>query len=153
MYVEEGADIRLSCSVNYQPSGSPVILWKKDPTLLNYEQRVTVRTERVSGDSSVLSHLVIREARIGDSGNYSCHMPTLPGAPARTTIHVIRTNSAISANNNQYQYSKNYLLILLQVDPSRRYTVINIIIFFLFHSNLLPLLLFVQLLKTFPDVT
>lgn len=152
--VEEGEDIRLSCSVKkYSPSGSPVILWKKEMSfLLSNDPRVSVRTERVSSsEAGILSHVVIKEARIGDGGNYSCHAPALSSPPARTVLHVLQSNSGTLRTTVSYGTKQQHLLI-----GTLRYTVINIIIFFLLHSpSLLPLLFSVQflLLKTFLDVT
>ena len=142
----------------YSPTGSPVILWKKDVSfLLSNDPRVSVRTERVSSsEAGIISHVVIKEARIGDGGNYSCHAPALSSPPARTVLHVLQSNSGTVPLSTIVSYGMKQQHLLIGTDRTLRYTVINIIIFFLLHSSsLLPLLFSVQflLLKTSLDVT
>lgn len=188
--VEEGEDIRLSCSVKeYSATGSAVILWKKDMSfLLSNDPRVSVRTERVSSseagiishvsssetgiishvsspetgiisrvvikEAGIISHVVIKEARVGDSGNYSCHAPALSSPPARTVLHVLQSNSGTGPLSTIVSYGMKQQHLLIGTDRTLRYTIINIIIFFLLHPPSL-LLFSVQflLLKTFLDVT
>lgn len=97
LYLQKGATINLTCTVNYSPdeSSSSFIFWYHNEKLINYsgEKRgVDVRTERMfakDGLGSMLSRLLIKEAMSSDSGNYSCQLTTASVAPAHVNVYVL----------------------------------------------------------------
>ncbi|XP_042883596.1 zwei Ig domain protein zig-8-like [Penaeus japonicus] len=83
-YVRAGSDIQLSCrtSVASQPPG--LLYWYRDAEILNSGGRVDIMTEL---ENETKSKLVIKGARVSDSGNYTC-WPT-KFLPASVMVHVI----------------------------------------------------------------
>lgn len=83
-YVRAGSDIQLSCrtSVASQPPG--LLYWYRDAEILNTGGRVDIATEL---ENETKSRLLIKGARVSDSGNYTC-WPT-KFLPASVMVHVI----------------------------------------------------------------
>ncbi|XP_069980179.1 neural cell adhesion molecule 2-like [Penaeus vannamei] len=90
-YVRAGSDIQLSCrtSVASQPPG--LLYWYRDAEILNTGGRVDIATEL---ENETKSRLLIKGARVSDSGNYTC-WPT-KFLPASVMVHVIPVSPADS---------------------------------------------------------
>ncbi|XP_074603447.1 zwei Ig domain protein zig-8-like [Brevipalpus obovatus] len=86
LFVESGAVIKLTCIIYETSSSSLYIFWYREGTVINYDSKrdgIKVTTER--GPSTV-SHLEILDAKVSDSGEYSCK-PSFAEF-ANITVHV-----------------------------------------------------------------
>ncbi|XP_064082201.1 zwei Ig domain protein zig-8-like [Macrobrachium nipponense] len=83
-YVRAGSTIQLSCktSIASQPPG--LLYWYRDSEILRRSGRVNITTQM---ENETVSKLMIHDARISDSGNYTC-WPT-KFLPASVMVHVI----------------------------------------------------------------
>ncbi|XP_068207638.1 neural cell adhesion molecule L1-like [Palaemon carinicauda] len=83
-YVRAGSTIQLSCktSIVSQPPG--LLYWYRDSEILKRAGRVNITTQL---ENETVSKLMIHNARISDSGNYTC-WPT-KFLPASVMVHVI----------------------------------------------------------------
>ncbi|XP_063586292.1 zwei Ig domain protein zig-8-like [Penaeus indicus] len=99
-YVRAGSDIQLSCrtSVASQPPG--LLYWYRDAEILNTGGRVDIATEL---ENETKSKLLIKGARVSDSGNYTC-WPT-KFLPASVMVHVIPVEFRFSINIFPFSYS------------------------------------------------
>lgn len=85
LYVKAGTPVTLACKVNHGKLMPGFILWYKGDRLVEYDTsggRITVSTEPTG-----VSHLLLRNARPGDSANYTCSPSA--GAPASLILNVI----------------------------------------------------------------
>ncbi|XP_053202818.1 uncharacterized protein LOC128387618 [Panonychus citri] len=120
LIVEVGVTVNLTCIISEQllstlssPSSSssfssPVyVFWYHEGTVINYDSprggAIKVITDR---SSSIVSRLTIIEARIEDSGEYSCK-PSYADF-ANITLHVIQSSVSSSSTSNTFDnHDKN----------------------------------------------
>ncbi|XP_068213508.1 mast/stem cell growth factor receptor Kit-like [Palaemon carinicauda] len=83
-YVRADSTIQLSCKAPFawQPPG--LLYWYHDTEILHNKGRISIETHL---GNDTYSHLVIKRARISDSGNYTC-WPT-KFLPASVMVHVL----------------------------------------------------------------
>jgi Immunoglobulin domain len=87
LYVKTGSTISLSCLISQGPHDLGTVFWYHGPSIVDYDSsRGGVKIETDWTDS-LTSRLRITNARITDSGNYTC-IPTI-AAPASVMVHVI----------------------------------------------------------------
>ncbi|XP_071537040.1 neural cell adhesion molecule L1-like [Panulirus ornatus] len=106
-YVRAGSTIQLSCrtSIASQPPG--LLYWYRDTEILQHGGRVNISTHL---ENETVSKLVIRGAKVSDSGNYTC-WPT-KFLPTSVMVHVIPEAKAAAkshgtANNGGTSTTKN----------------------------------------------
>lgn len=71
-HIEQGSTISLVCIIEKSPSPPQYVFWFHNEKMINYDTArggITVQTEP---GPKTHSRLTIREARLGDSGNYTC---------------------------------------------------------------------------------
>jgi hypothetical protein len=87
LHVKTGSTISLSCVISQGPHDLGTVFWYHGPTIIDYDSSrggVKIETEWTE---ELTSRLRITNARITDSGNYTC-IPTI-AAPASVMVHVI----------------------------------------------------------------
>ncbi|EEB11483.1 conserved hypothetical protein [Pediculus humanus corporis] len=95
LYVKTGSSVSISCSISQGPHDLGTVFWYKDKNILrvqsshpnDYEPvaRVTIDTEWTD---VLTSYLRISNAKLSDSGNYTC-TPTIAEA-ASVNVHNLR---------------------------------------------------------------
>lgn len=87
LHVDRGSTINLTCVISHSPEPPAYIFWYHDNTVVSYESPrggITVVTEN---GRETQSHLIIRNARPSDSGNYTCKPSIFKTAAVR--LHVL----------------------------------------------------------------
>ena len=93
MFVRAGATINLTCIISRSPDPPAFIFWYWNDRMINYDYNaegrgeISVQKDTEKGDS-VISRLVIRGARLADSGNYTCTPSN--AEPTSIYVHVLQ---------------------------------------------------------------
>src|SRR6266487_5663160 len=93
MFVRSGATINLTCVISRSPEPPAFVFWYHNDRMINYDYNSIGRGEiSVNKDphksDSVISRLVIRGARLHDSGNYTCTPSN--AEPTSIYVHVLQ---------------------------------------------------------------
>lgn len=94
MFVRAGETINLTCVISRSPEAPHFVFWYHNDRMINYDPTLTRRGEISLGKhpekqgDSVVARLVIRGARLADSGNYTC-APANTG-PTSIYVHVLQ---------------------------------------------------------------
>ncbi|CAM1311520.1 Uncharacterised protein g5717 [Pycnogonum litorale] len=86
LYLKSGNSIRLTCLVKDSPVGPEYVFWHHNGKAIDYDSargEVNVRTQK----STTTSILRIKNAKVSDSGNYSCNPSN--ASPATINVHVL----------------------------------------------------------------
>lgn len=87
LHVDRGSTINLTCVISHSPEPPAYIFWYHNDEVVSYESPrggITVVTEN---GRETQSHLIIRNARPSDSGNYTCKPSIFKTAAVR--LHVL----------------------------------------------------------------
>ncbi|XP_011501716.1 PREDICTED: lachesin-like [Ceratosolen solmsi marchali] len=88
LYVKKGSTISLTCLVNVQSIPPNSVSWHHGTSLVDFDSpRGGVSLETEKTDSGTTSKLLVTQARVSDSGNYTC-VPSNAN-PASVTVHVL----------------------------------------------------------------
>lgn len=88
MVVRVGSTINLSCTISHSPNKPKYVFWYHNDRMINYDYNngrgeVTMTKDADKADT-VISRLIIKNAKHGDSGNYTC----APSNAEATSIYV-----------------------------------------------------------------
>ncbi|KAF0305676.1 Titin [Amphibalanus amphitrite] len=100
IYVDLGSTLNLTCTVSSSPVPTEFIFWYRNETVVNYSAppgRVTVITED-SAAATTNSYLMIRNARVEDSGIYTC-TPSNANV-AKVKVHVLKGEKPAAMQTN-----------------------------------------------------
>ncbi|CAL8103020.1 unnamed protein product [Orchesella dallaii] len=94
-HVEQGSNINLVCVIEKSPKPPEYIFWYHNERMINYgnSREVVVRTEP---GARTHSRLTIRDARISDTGNYTCK--TAHAEPASIFVYVSQASGLFSGD-------------------------------------------------------
>ena len=92
MFVRTGATINLTCIISRTPEPPAFVFWYHNERMINYDYpmgrgEITVQKDSSKSDS-VISRLVIRSAKLQDSGNYTCSASN--AEPTSLYVHVLQ---------------------------------------------------------------
>lgn len=93
MFVRAGAIINLTCIISRSPDPPAFVFWYHNDRMINYDYNsigrgeITVNKHPEKMDTAI-SRLVIRGAKLSDSGNYTCTPSNAP--PASIWLHVLQ---------------------------------------------------------------
>ncbi|XP_031785694.1 protein sidekick-2 isoform X3 [Nasonia vitripennis] len=92
IYVKKGSTISLTCTVNVQSTPPSSVSWHHGNSVVDFDspsihRRGGVSLETEKTESGTTSKLLVTQARISDSGNYTC-IPSNAN-PASVTVHVL----------------------------------------------------------------
>lgn len=112
VFVRTGATINLTCTISRSPEPPAFVFWYHNERMINYDYKPTGRGEiTVAKDSSkvdtIISRLVIRSAKLQDSGNYTCSASN--AEPTSLYVHVLQGMSRLS-DRQFYEFIKEYLI-------------------------------------------
>ncbi|XP_059486873.1 zwei Ig domain protein zig-8-like isoform X1 [Neocloeon triangulifer] len=107
LYVKTGSTISLSCLISQGPHDLGTVFWYHGATIVDYDSpRGGVKIETEWTDA-LTSRLRITNARITDSGNYTC-IPTI-AAPASVMVHVINGEHPAAMQHGNKNHSNGLL--------------------------------------------
>ncbi|CAL4142015.1 unnamed protein product, partial [Meganyctiphanes norvegica] len=81
MYVQLGSPVKLTCTITDLIEPPTYVFWYHDDQMINYGDKVRV------ANSEAGSELYIMNARLDDSGNYTCQPSN--ASPASVDLHII----------------------------------------------------------------
>ncbi|CAK9827326.1 Zwei Ig domain protein zig-8 [Anthophora retusa] len=92
VYVKKGSTISLTCTVNVQSTPPSSVLWHHGVSVVDFDspsvhRRGGVSLETEKTESGTTSRLLVTQARLTDSGNYTC-IPSNAN-PASVMVHVL----------------------------------------------------------------
>ena len=93
MFVRTGATINLTCIISRSPEPPAFVFWYHNERMINYDYysmgrgEITVQKDSSKSDT-VISRLVIRSAKLQDSGNYTCSASNAD--PTSLYVHVLQ---------------------------------------------------------------
>ncbi|CAK9827325.1 Zwei Ig domain protein zig-8 [Anthophora retusa] len=88
VYVKKGSTISLTCTVNVQSTPPSSVLWHHGVSVVDFDSpRGGVSLETEKTESGTTSRLLVTQARLTDSGNYTC-IPSNAN-PASVMVHVL----------------------------------------------------------------
>ncbi|XP_076765568.1 zwei Ig domain protein zig-8 isoform X1 [Xylocopa sonorina] len=92
VYVKKGSTISLTCSVNVQSTPPSSVSWHHGGAVVDFDspsvhRRGGVSLETEKTESGTTSRLLVTQARLTDSGNYTC-IPSNAN-PASVMVHVL----------------------------------------------------------------
>ncbi|XP_076285080.1 zwei Ig domain protein zig-8 isoform X3 [Lasioglossum baleicum] len=88
VYVKKGSTISLTCTVNVQSTPPSSVLWHHGAAVVDFDSpRGGVSLETEKTESGTTSRLLVTQARLADSGNYTC-IPS-NAIPASVMVHVL----------------------------------------------------------------
>ncbi|KAK1122286.1 hypothetical protein K0M31_009509 [Melipona bicolor] len=100
VYVKKGSTISLTCSVNVQSTPPSSVSWHHGGAVLDFNSpRGGVSLETEKTESSTTSRLLVTQARLTDSGNYTC-IPSNAN-PASVMVHVLNGKSRFYSLNSR----------------------------------------------------
>lgn len=87
MYVKTGSTVTIRCVIKQSLEVPPYVFWYREgDQILNYRlEKIDIQMKRV--DNKTISSLIIHDAKIADSGNYTCRPSNLDSA--RMQLHVL----------------------------------------------------------------
>ncbi|XP_042862719.1 zwei Ig domain protein zig-8-like [Penaeus japonicus] len=85
LYVDAGSSLSLTCQIVNAPAAPEFLLWYHEQQVANYVEHVHVDTSHVNGTTT--STLVLDEARVHNSGKYTCSASN--AREASITVHVL----------------------------------------------------------------
>lgn len=87
MYVKTGSTVAIRCVIKQSLEGPFYVFWYHEgDRVLNYQlNKIDIQTKRI--DLDTVSSLVIHNAKLGDSGNYTCSPSNLDSASVQ--LHVL----------------------------------------------------------------
>ncbi|XP_017893449.1 hemicentin-1-like isoform X3 [Ceratina calcarata] len=92
VYVKKGSTISLTCTVNVQSTPPSSVSWHHGEAVVDFDspsvhRRGGVSLETEKTESGTTSRLLVTQARLSDSGNYTC-IPS-NAKPASVVVHVL----------------------------------------------------------------
>ncbi|XP_043663819.1 protein amalgam-like isoform X2 [Vespula pensylvanica] len=88
VYVKKGSTISLMCTVNVQSTPPSSVSWHHGGAVVDFDSpRGGVSLETEKTESGTTSRLLVTQARLSDSGNYTC-IPSNAN-PASVMVHVL----------------------------------------------------------------
>ncbi|XP_043467583.1 basement membrane-specific heparan sulfate proteoglycan core protein-like isoform X1 [Leptopilina heterotoma] len=88
VYVKKGSTISLTCTVNVQSTPPSSVSWHHGSAVVDFDSpRGGVSLETEKTESGTTSKLLVTQARLSDSGNYTC-IPSNAN-PASVMVHVL----------------------------------------------------------------
>lgn len=106
IFVRSGAPINLTCLISSSPEPPAFVFWYHNNRMINYDYngdskgQITVQKDAKRSDV-VTSRLLIKKARLDDSGNYTCSPSN--AEPASSYVHVLQGKCpSISPHNEQH---------------------------------------------------
>ncbi|XP_066583339.1 lachesin-like isoform X2 [Prorops nasuta] len=88
VYVKKGSTISLTCTVNVQSTPPSSVSWHHGGAVVDFDSpRGGVSLETEKTESGTTSRLLVTQARLSDSGNYTC-IPSNAN-PASVMVHVL----------------------------------------------------------------
>ncbi|XP_017893450.1 protein amalgam-like isoform X4 [Ceratina calcarata] len=88
VYVKKGSTISLTCTVNVQSTPPSSVSWHHGEAVVDFDSpRGGVSLETEKTESGTTSRLLVTQARLSDSGNYTC-IPS-NAKPASVVVHVL----------------------------------------------------------------
>ncbi|XP_015432330.1 PREDICTED: lachesin-like [Dufourea novaeangliae] len=88
VYVKKGSTISLTCTVNVQSTPPSSVSWHHGGAVVDFDSpRGGVSLETEKTESGTTSRLLVTQARLTDSGNYTC-IPSNAN-PASVMVHVL----------------------------------------------------------------
>ncbi|XP_069988517.1 zwei Ig domain protein zig-8 [Penaeus vannamei] len=85
LYVDAGSSLSLTCQIVNAPAAPEFLLWYHEQQVANYVEHVHVDTNHVNGTTT--STLVLDEARVHNSGKYTCSASN--AREASIMVHVL----------------------------------------------------------------
>ncbi|ODN05835.1 Carcinoembryonic antigen-related cell adhesion molecule 1 [Orchesella cincta] len=113
LHVDKGSMINLTCIIKYSPEPPSYIFWYHYEEVINYNSErggVSVITEK--GETTT-SYLLIQDARVSDSGKYSCSPSNADVAGVR--VHVLANGertAPMSATGSASRILNHHLLVM-----------------------------------------
>lgn len=95
MFVRAGSSLNLTCIISKSPELPAFVFWYHNERMINYDYeskekgRISLSKDPVKPDTGI-SQLLIRKAKVNDSGNYSCHFVGSGVEPAHIYVHVLQ---------------------------------------------------------------
>ncbi|KAJ8683609.1 hypothetical protein QAD02_019401, partial [Eretmocerus hayati] len=88
VYVKRGSTISLTCTVNVHSSPPSSVSWHHGTSVVDFDSpRGGISLETEKTESGTTSKLLVTQARLSDSGNYTC-IPSNAN-PASVMVHVL----------------------------------------------------------------
>ncbi|KAK2581491.1 hypothetical protein KPH14_005156 [Odynerus spinipes] len=88
VYVKKGSTISLTCTVNVQSTPPSSVSWHHGGSVVDFDSpRGGISLETEKTESGTTSRLLVTQARLSDSGNYTC-IPSNAN-PASVMVHVL----------------------------------------------------------------
>ncbi|XP_015599050.1 lachesin isoform X2 [Cephus cinctus] len=88
IYVKKGSTISLTCTVNVQSTPPSSVSWFRGDDVIDFDSpRGGVSLETEKTESGTTSKLLVTQARLSDSGNYTCRPSN--ANPASVMVHVL----------------------------------------------------------------
>ncbi|KYM98853.1 Netrin receptor unc-5 [Cyphomyrmex costatus] len=88
VYVKKGSTISLTCEVNVRSTPPSSVTWYQGGAVLDFDSpRGGISLETEKTDTGTTSRLLVTQARLSDSGNYTC-VPSNAN-PASVMVHVL----------------------------------------------------------------
>lgn len=72
LYMKEESEVALHCTIEDSPGPPMFIYWYKDDTVINYSLLDGIEVALLMEKERATSSLIIKSARVSDSGNYTC---------------------------------------------------------------------------------
>ncbi|XP_054160205.1 cell adhesion molecule 1-like [Oppia nitens] len=98
VFVRTGATINLTCVISRSPETPAYVFWYHNQRMINYDSvgrgDITIQKDSSKSDS-VVSRLVIRSAKLHDSGNYTCAASN--AQPTSLYVHVLQGEKRLSS--------------------------------------------------------
>ncbi|XP_043498960.1 lachesin-like isoform X4 [Polistes fuscatus] len=88
VYVKKGSTISLTCTVNVQSTPPSSVAWRHGGAVVDFDSpRGGISLETEKTESGTTSRLLVTQARLTDSGNYTCTPSN--ANPASVMVHVL----------------------------------------------------------------
>ncbi|XP_012347055.1 uncharacterized protein LOC100867495 isoform X2 [Apis florea] len=98
VFVKKGSTISLTCTVNVQSTPPSSVSWHHGGDVVDFDSpRGGVSLETEKTESGTTSRLLVTQARLTDSGNYTC-IPSNAN-PASVVVHVLNGKSPFYSLN------------------------------------------------------
>ncbi|KAL7301895.1 hypothetical protein TKK_0005494 [Trichogramma kaykai] len=114
VYVKKGSTISLTCVVNVHSTPPSSVSWHHGASLVDFDSpRGGISLETEKTESGTTSKLLVTQARLSDSGNYTC-IPSNAN-PASVTVHVLNGEHPAAMQHGGTAMSSAAPLILLSM--------------------------------------